>query len=210
LRFHIILVSWFAAGRWVTLETPVSSTNKTDRHDISEILLKVALNAITLTLNSSVSHHSTNTCIRYEDDVKTQIIQLTNKLKILITKFGDDKVNVLLILIDRKYSRYAYCKNTTGIQFWKPLFMVNILLSYKLHLNYPILIRTPFIVICIIWVSTSLTDEVQISKSPSQPFDQSHAWWCINIVNLVLMIGSMSSVLQPSYLCLRSDRTRWI
>jgi hypothetical protein len=31
--------------------TPVSSTNKTDRYDITEILLKVALNTITLTLN---------------------------------------------------------------------------------------------------------------------------------------------------------------
>jgi hypothetical protein len=29
--------------------TPVSSTNKTDCHDIIEILLKVALNTITLT-----------------------------------------------------------------------------------------------------------------------------------------------------------------
>jgi len=32
---------WLAAGRWFS---PVSSTNKTDRHDITEILLKVALN----------------------------------------------------------------------------------------------------------------------------------------------------------------------
>ena len=31
-----------AAGRWFSPCTPVSSTNKTDRHDISEILLKVA------------------------------------------------------------------------------------------------------------------------------------------------------------------------
>jgi hypothetical protein len=29
---------------------PVSSANNTDRHDIAEILLKVALNTITLTL----------------------------------------------------------------------------------------------------------------------------------------------------------------
>jgi len=29
--------------------TPVSSTNKADRHDITEILLKVVLNTITLT-----------------------------------------------------------------------------------------------------------------------------------------------------------------
>jgi len=32
--------------------TPVSSTNKTDRHDITEILLKVALNTIALNLYS--------------------------------------------------------------------------------------------------------------------------------------------------------------
>ena len=30
--------------------TPVSSTNKTDRHDITEILLKVALNTINLNI----------------------------------------------------------------------------------------------------------------------------------------------------------------
>ena len=38
---------WFATGQWFS---PVSSTNKTDRHDIpvhvTEILLKVALNTI--------------------------------------------------------------------------------------------------------------------------------------------------------------------
>jgi hypothetical protein len=32
--------------------TPVSPTNKTDRHDIAEILFKVALNTITLTLHT--------------------------------------------------------------------------------------------------------------------------------------------------------------
>jgi len=39
----------FVAGRWITPGTPVTSTNKTDRHDISEILLKVALNTINQT-----------------------------------------------------------------------------------------------------------------------------------------------------------------
>ena len=40
-----------AAGRWFSSGTPISSTNtgKTDRHDISEILLKVALNTINQT-----------------------------------------------------------------------------------------------------------------------------------------------------------------
>jgi hypothetical protein len=39
-----------SAGRWLSLDTPVSSTNKTDSHDITEIFLKVALNIKTLTL----------------------------------------------------------------------------------------------------------------------------------------------------------------
>ena len=42
-----------AAGRWFSPGTPVSSINKTDRHDITEILLKVALNTITLALSPS-------------------------------------------------------------------------------------------------------------------------------------------------------------
>ena len=35
---------WLVAGRWFSLSTPSSSTNKTDRHNIAEILLKVASN----------------------------------------------------------------------------------------------------------------------------------------------------------------------
>jgi hypothetical protein len=40
LFLHIITGEWFSPG------TPVSSTNKTDCHDITEILLKMALNTI--------------------------------------------------------------------------------------------------------------------------------------------------------------------
>ena len=36
-------------GLWVSPGTPNSSTNKTDCHDITEILLKVALNTINQT-----------------------------------------------------------------------------------------------------------------------------------------------------------------
>ena len=39
---------WLATGRWFSLGTLVFSTNKTDRHDLTEILLKVALNTIIL------------------------------------------------------------------------------------------------------------------------------------------------------------------
>jgi len=37
---------WLATGRWFSLGTPVSSTNKINRHDASDILLKEALNTI--------------------------------------------------------------------------------------------------------------------------------------------------------------------
>jgi hypothetical protein len=38
--------------------TPVSSTNKTDRHDVTEILLKVALN----TIKQSKQTNNKNVC----------------------------------------------------------------------------------------------------------------------------------------------------
>jgi hypothetical protein len=41
---------WLAAGQWFSMGAPVSSTNKTDHHDITEILLKVVLNTIALIL----------------------------------------------------------------------------------------------------------------------------------------------------------------
>ena len=37
---------WFATGQCFSPDTSVSSTNKTDHHDITEILLKVVLNTI--------------------------------------------------------------------------------------------------------------------------------------------------------------------
>jgi hypothetical protein len=43
---------WLTAGRWFSFGTPVFSTNKTNLHNITEILLKVALNSITLYPNS--------------------------------------------------------------------------------------------------------------------------------------------------------------
>jgi hypothetical protein len=40
-------------GQWFSPDPPVSSTNKTDRHDIAEILLKVTLNTIKQTTKLS-------------------------------------------------------------------------------------------------------------------------------------------------------------
>jgi hypothetical protein len=48
---------WLETGRRFSLGTPVSSTNKTDRRDITEILLKVALNTIKQT-NIQTNFHA--------------------------------------------------------------------------------------------------------------------------------------------------------
>ena len=44
---------WHAAGRLFSPGTPVSSTRKTYRHDITEILFNAAVNTITQTLTST-------------------------------------------------------------------------------------------------------------------------------------------------------------
>jgi hypothetical protein len=41
---------WLATDRWFSQGTPIYTANKTDLHDITEILSKMALNTITLTL----------------------------------------------------------------------------------------------------------------------------------------------------------------
>ena len=39
-KANVIVYKWLAAGRWFSPGTLVSSTNKTDHHDTTEILLK--------------------------------------------------------------------------------------------------------------------------------------------------------------------------
>ena len=48
INIHI-LYFLLATGQWYAPDTPVSSTNKTDHHDIAKLLLKVALNTINQT-----------------------------------------------------------------------------------------------------------------------------------------------------------------
>jgi hypothetical protein len=48
---------WRAAGPSFFPGTPVSSTNKTDRHVITEILLKVTLNTIKQTNKQTKTQH---------------------------------------------------------------------------------------------------------------------------------------------------------
>ena len=59
-------------GRWFSPGTPFSSTNKTDHHDITEILLKVTLNTINQTKSKNlltlVINHVNYLYIRYFDE----------------------------------------------------------------------------------------------------------------------------------------------
>ena len=57
--FYDQVCQWFATGRRFYPGTLVSSTNKTDRHDLTEILLKVALNTINLNLFNWRRHNCT-------------------------------------------------------------------------------------------------------------------------------------------------------
>jgi hypothetical protein len=56
---------WLAAGRWFSPGTTVSSTNKTVHHDITKILLKVALNTIKPTKMKipDCKGHPNNICV---------------------------------------------------------------------------------------------------------------------------------------------------
>jgi hypothetical protein len=60
-----------AHGRWFSPGTPASSTTKTGRHDIAEILLKVALNTINQSIKLTKLVLNTNQSIN-------QSIKLTN------------------------------------------------------------------------------------------------------------------------------------
>jgi hypothetical protein len=53
----------FAHGQWFSPGSPASSTTKTSRHDIVEILLKVAIN--TIKSNQIKAKHNTNKQITY-------------------------------------------------------------------------------------------------------------------------------------------------
>ena len=53
---------WLTTGWWFSPGTTVSSTKKTDCHDITKILLKLALNTITLTLTIECTSY-----LRYGD-----------------------------------------------------------------------------------------------------------------------------------------------
>ena len=75
LVFHPVecdqVCQWLATGWWFSPGPPVSSTNKTDRHDITEILLKVAFNAIKQTTSNGMK-----TFITIYDTTETNVFTI--------------------------------------------------------------------------------------------------------------------------------------
>ena len=90
------ICQWVATDRWCSSGTSVSFTNKTDHHDIAEILLKVALNTITITR-----------------------LWLT----IGVLNKGNNKITELRTILQRKVKTHNYInrqnQSTTG-KLWKP------------------------------------------------------------------------------------------
>jgi hypothetical protein len=54
-------------GRWFSAGSPVSSTNKTDRHNINEILLKLALSTTKQANNPNNRHCEISDCALHGD-----------------------------------------------------------------------------------------------------------------------------------------------
>ena len=76
--------------------SPDSSTNKTDRHDIAEILLKAMLN--TLTPNSACFTNFFSNCLSIDEFNKMEVLLKVSNVKQLI--FKTDCWNTLLFILD--------------------------------------------------------------------------------------------------------------
>jgi hypothetical protein len=94
-----------AIGWWISPGPPVSSTNKTDRHDIAEILLKVALNTIKQTISLDRFH-----CILFS--LWFQVGQLRYKhftivhVILIVNHFSANKFHLNSQIIEASLSYY--------------------------------------------------------------------------------------------------------
>ena len=124
---------WLATGQWFFPGPPVSPTNKTDHHDLIEILLKVTLNTITLTLPISQLRFVCFTTTHYE----VYLIQ-PYMIKFIIYRFSVTNNNISHLLIVEFFILIAdlgeqnKMKNLT-ISSWEILFFTGIQLEIIYH-----------------------------------------------------------------------------
>jgi hypothetical protein len=110
---------WLATGRWFS---PVSSTNKTDCHDITEILFKMMLNTIKQT-NKHVSH-----CFHFRCWVMVSTIFQFYRLRVMV--FNATFNNISAISWRRK--PYYLEKITNLLQVTDKLYNI---IVYRVHLT---------------------------------------------------------------------------
>jgi hypothetical protein len=94
-------------GRWFTLGTLVSSINTTDCQDISEVLLKVALNTKTLTLYCSFF-----CCILHRMQFHKWLTTCSMHFEIISRHYWSDcqkKTDVIF------FTRFSKCNYTLGL-----------------------------------------------------------------------------------------------
>ena len=74
-------------GLWFSPGTPVYSANKTDHHDITEILLKVALNTITpfLWITGYSSSNRIDIQLLSQEDGRQGLVKMAQKLSKEVT-----------------------------------------------------------------------------------------------------------------------------
>ena len=96
----LMKIQWLATGRLFSRGTPFSSTNKTDRHDINKILLKVASNTINQTksdLNKYISDPYASFEINYDSGVIRSVASVRPYVEHIITMTVEVGIKVWML-----------------------------------------------------------------------------------------------------------------
>jgi hypothetical protein len=115
---------WLATGRWFSPATPVSSINKSDLHDIAEILLKLSLNTI--------NHKSTRPCCVLSWRVSNTYVIVVG-LKPTIYHTRGEHVSFFLSLYISTNKGHPACKRKgakTSYLKLSPWYILNIILCF--------------------------------------------------------------------------------
>ena len=108
---------WLATGHWFSPGSPVSSTNKTDHHDIAEILLKVTLNTIKQTIKKKINNTNESESLRlvsqrvkiyFSDNAHTLCQNIKNNSQILLKRAETGLVLIIYTKVKMAYGYHFY------------------------------------------------------------------------------------------------------
>ena len=95
-HYLINFCQWLLVGQWFSAGTPISSINKTDHHDITEILLKVALK----TVNQSIHQPYGNLFTEYLIIVQHKYINTLWNMHAQRCQFSGLSTNIICKLVN--------------------------------------------------------------------------------------------------------------